>query len=191
MIFASCRWRRRGKTRRVTAHPPVRLLVKLDELPCGGNYFHIDGRPQFIECNPRTVEPENAACSGVDLPGLTIALSRGRPLAGHPIIGSAGVRTRGALALAFGALEQHRTRLAVLRTLRDCALRRGEIGGAIEVLTPVLRDPERAPLLIAMASLMLINPGRVTAVSDNVVQAYRISPDAIDVVRHAKAPPPH
>ena len=28
------------------------------------DYFHQDGEPVFIECNPRTVEPGNAAASG-------------------------------------------------------------------------------------------------------------------------------
>ena len=34
----------------------------------------------YIECNPRTVEPGNAAAAGVDLPGLQIALSLGAPV---------------------------------------------------------------------------------------------------------------
>jgi hypothetical protein len=30
------------------------------------DYFHQDGVPQFIECNPRIVEPGNAAAAGVE-----------------------------------------------------------------------------------------------------------------------------
>src|SRR5262249_1580603 len=37
------------------------------------DYFHQDGQPQFIECNPRIVEPGNAAAAGVALPRLLIA----------------------------------------------------------------------------------------------------------------------
>jgi hypothetical protein len=37
------------------------------------DYLHVDGQPQFIECNPRTIEPGNAALAGVDFPRLTIA----------------------------------------------------------------------------------------------------------------------
>src|SRR5262249_33272557 len=44
------------------------------------DYFHQDGEPVFIECNPRTVEPGNATASGVNLPLLGIALATGRPL---------------------------------------------------------------------------------------------------------------
>src|SRR5262249_56827394 len=32
------------------------------------DYFHQDGEPVFIECNPRTVEPGNAAANGGNPP---------------------------------------------------------------------------------------------------------------------------
>ena len=37
------------------------------------DYLHVGGRPSFIECNPRTVEPANAAASGVNLADLQVA----------------------------------------------------------------------------------------------------------------------
>ena len=43
------------------------------------------GRRLFIECNPRTTEPGNAAAAGVDLPSLTIALATGGPLPLAPL----------------------------------------------------------------------------------------------------------
>jgi len=93
------------------------------------DYLHVDGHPRFIECNPRTVEPGNAARAGVDFPVLTIALSTGAPVPDKPIVGRAGVRTRSAMALALGAAERHSSRAAVLRILCDCALSRGDVGG--------------------------------------------------------------
>ena len=39
------------------------------------DYLHEDGRPTFIECNPRTVEPGNAAASGVNIPDLQVRLT--------------------------------------------------------------------------------------------------------------------
>lgn len=151
------------------------------------DYFHVDGQPQFIECNPRTVEPGNAARAGVDLPRLTIALSRGEPLPGHPITGRPGVRTRSALALAVGAAERTRSRAAVLGVLRDCALRRGQAGS--EVLTPVLRDPPSILPLAAGAARLLASPGSAAALAAGAVRAYSISPGAIARVR-AAAPGP-
>jgi hypothetical protein len=147
------------------------------------DYFHVDGRPQFIECNARTVEPGNAAQAGVDLPRLTIALSRGEPLPARPIIGRPGVRTRSALALAVGAAERYRSRAAVLGVLRDCALRRGETGQATEVLTPVVHDPPSALPLAAVAALLLASPRSAAGLAGGTVRAYSVSPATIALVR--------
>lgn len=147
------------------------------------DYFHVDGQPQFIECNPRTVEPGNAAQADVDLPRLTIALSQGRLPPGRSVIGRPGIRTRGALALAIGAAERQKSRTAVLGVLRDCALRRGEIGQATEILTPLVRDPPSAlPLLIATAQLAA-DPRRATALAQRAIRSYSVSPRAIALVR--------
>lgn len=153
------------------------------------DYFHVDGQPQFIECNPRTVEPGNAARAGVDFPRLTIALSRGGPLPDHPVIGRPGIRTRSALALAIGAAERSRSRTAVLGVLRDCALRDGEAGRAAEVLTPVLRDPPSAVPLTATALLLLAAPGRAATLAGSAVRSYSISPATIALVRGGTAGP--
>lgn len=147
------------------------------------DYFHDDGQPQFIECNPRTVEPGNAARAGVDLPGLTIALTRGDPLPGTPAIGRPGVRTRGTLALAVGAAERYGSRAAVLGVLRDCVLRRGETGRAAEVITPFLHDPPSILPLAAVVTLLLANPGGAAGIASGAVRSYSIGPAAIARVR--------
>jgi hypothetical protein len=149
------------------------------------DYFHVDGQPQFIECNPRTVEPGNAARAGVNLPALTIALSRGGPLPGHPVIGRPGVRTRSALALAVGAAERYRSRRAVLGVLGDCALRRGQAGRAAEVLTPIVRDPPSALPLAAVTALLLADPGSAATLANGAVRSYSVSPATIALVRAA------
>jgi hypothetical protein len=147
------------------------------------DYLHVDGQPQFIECNPRTVEPGNAARAGVDLPRLTIALSRGGPLPGRPVIGRPGVRTRGALALAVGAAERHRSRAAVLGVLRDCVLRHGEAGHAAEVLTPVVDDPPSAVPLAVVTALLLASPRNAAGLAHDAVRSYGIGPATIAQVR--------
>src|SRR5262249_9468265 len=57
------------------------------------DYFHQDGEPVFIECNPRTVEPGNAVASGVNLPLLSIALASGRPLPDKAVTRRPGIPT--------------------------------------------------------------------------------------------------
>ena len=149
------------------------------------DYLHVKGRPRFIECNPRTIEPGNAAAAGVDLPAMTIALSRGDTLPQGVRTGRAGVRTRSALALVLGAAE-HGTRRAVAATLLDLLVRRGDLGHAREVLTPIMRDPPSTlPLAVATAEVLL-NPARASTLARGAVGSYSITPTEIDRVRGAR-----
>lgn len=149
------------------------------------DYLHVNGNPQFIECNPRTVEPGNAAAAGVDLPAMTIALSRGDTLPARVQTGRPGVRTRSALALALGAGERG-TRRAVAGMSADLAMRRGDLGHAHEVLTPVLRDPfSMIPLTVVIARL-LVDPERTATLARGAVQSYSVTPTAIDHARTAR-----
>jgi hypothetical protein len=149
------------------------------------DYLHVDGRPQFIECNPRTVEPGNAAAAGIDLPTLTIALSRGDTLAPPVRTGRAGVRTRGALALILGAAE-HGTRRAVATTLLDILTHRGEFGHAREALTPIRQDPPSMLPLTVATTQVLLNPARAAALAHGAVRDYALTPAAIDQARNAR-----
>ena len=82
------------------------------------DYFHRDGVPQFIECNPRITEPGNAAAAGLDLPGLMIKLTTGGgALPDAPLIARPGVRTRSTMAIAIGAAETVGTRRAIVAAL--------------------------------------------------------------------------
>src|SRR5581483_2493724 len=63
------------------------------------DYLHERGAPQYIECNPRTVEPANATASGLNIPDLQVRLTMGEELPAGPLVGKDGVRTRGTIAL--------------------------------------------------------------------------------------------
>jgi hypothetical protein len=70
---------RGDEQRPVRPAPLERWTRRLHRCPPPGTTrpVHEDGEPVFIECNPRTVEPGNAAASGVNLPLLSIALAAG------------------------------------------------------------------------------------------------------------------
>jgi hypothetical protein len=105
------------------------------------DYFHRDGVPQFIECNPRITDG-NAAAAGVDLPRLMIALTTGRgALPDAPAIAQPGVRTRSTMAIAIGAAETVGTRRAIVAALARALTRRAPFQGSGEVLTPIIADP--------------------------------------------------
>ena len=89
------------------------------------DYLHQHGEPSYIECNPRTVEPANAAASGLNLPELQIRLTMGEEFAPPPLTGRAGVRTHGTIALVLGAAAYAGTRRAVIAELAHAAARRG------------------------------------------------------------------
>lgn len=147
------------------------------------DYLHVDGQPQYIECNPRTVEPGNAAASGVDLPQLTIALSRGDTLPSSPIIGRPGQRTHSAMALMLGAAERDVSRVAVLKTLVTALAARGPYRGSREVLTPLRQDPLSAVPLLVTALQVVARPTRVAAIAAGAVRGYAVPASAVELAR--------
>lgn len=151
------------------------------------DYLHLDGRPSFIECNPRTIEPGNAAAAGVDLPALTIALTRGDDLPAVPLLTRAGVRTRSTMAIALGAAEQSHTRRAILAGLTtSLRRRRPPLQGSTEVLTPVLADPPSLiPFTVAVGTV-LAKPAQVTSLASGTVETYAVTPAAIQRVRNTR-----
>lgn len=117
------------------------------------DYLHVDGHPQIIECNPRTVEPGTAAASGVNLPLLTLAIIRGEPLPQRCLIGTPGVRSHSSLALALGAAATSR------------------------------RAAVRAPPLGVTLARILANPRSTTRIAAAAVSQYAVTPDLIGCVR--------
>ncbi len=80
------------------------------------------------------------------------------------------------MALALGAAERVGSRRALVRVLADCAFRRGDLGRAAEVQTPVLRDPPSVVPLAATAALLIASPRRGAAALAAVPYATVASP---------------
>lgn len=151
------------------------------------DYFTREGRPQFIECNPRTVEPGNAAAAGVNLPQLLADLATGAPLPDRPLIARAGVRTRSTMAIALGAAEVPGTRRGIVKAVARAMSRRGSLRGSTEVLTPVLHDaPSIVPSLVTLPQV-LASPRSVTRLAGGSVNDYSVTPAAVDAVTAAVA----
>ncbi|RDB70380.1 hypothetical protein [Eggerthella sinensis] len=140
------------------------------------DFMHVDGRPRYLECNPRMIEPGNAERAGVNFPALLMELSRGVSFDGPPLVGAPGVRTRSRQALLLGAAERCGTRRAVFEALVRPA-------PGIEVLTPVRADPPSIVPLAAVAARLLANPRSVAAIAADAVSAYSVEPAAIERIR--------
>ena len=140
------------------------------------DFMHVDGRPRYLECNPRMIEPGNAERAGVNFPALLMELSRGVSFDRPPLVGAPGVRTRSRQALLLGAAERCGTRRAVFEALVRPA-------PGIEVLTPVRADPPSIMPLAAVAARLLPNPRSVAAITADAVGAYSVEPAAIERIR--------
>ena len=145
--------------------------------------MHMGGSPQYIEANPRTVEPGNPAASGVDLAALTIAISRGDELPAEVVVGRPGVRTRSSLALMLGAAERTASRRAALAALAAGMASRGQLRGSRDVLTPVASDPLSLMPVVIVAAQLLAHSGRANALATGAVRDYAVTPAAVDLVR--------
>jgi hypothetical protein len=144
------------------------------------DYIHLDGSPSYLECNPRTVEPGNAAAAGVNLPALQLRLTLGQHLPDPPACGRPGIRTHGAIALLLGRAARSGSRIAVLRELGELALRRGVYGRSAEQLTPVLRDlPSLLPAAFVAARL-LADPAAAERIAGEAVSSYSVDHATIE-----------
>jgi len=149
------------------------------------DYLHEQGEPSYIECNPRTVEPGNAAASGVNLPDLQVRLTMGERIPPPLETGRAGVRTHGTIALVLGAAAYAGTRRAVIAELGRAIERRGCYRGSAEQLTPVLRDPPSVAAFAFVAARALASPRGATETAAETVARYSVAADTIEAVRAA------
>ena len=142
------------------------------------DYFVRETDRVYIECNPRTVEPANAAVSGVDLPGLQLALSLGE----HPDeapAGQSGVRTHSSLAILLGTAAYVGTRTAILRQAFRLLSGQTPSRNSSEVLTPLFHDPLSAVPLLIVSGMLLLSPQSAERISRSSIDAYSISGEAI------------
>ena len=136
----------------------------------------VDGRPRYIDVNPRLVEPGNALRSGVDLVGPLVELALGgAPLAQLP--GVPGVRTHQALLALLGAARRRCPRRAVLGEVAAVVRRDGDYRGSVEELTPVRGDLRAVlPATVAVAAV-LVHPPSWRYFASNATTNYALSPD--------------
>jgi hypothetical protein len=151
------------------------------------DYLHENGSPHYIECNPRTVEPGNAAASGVNIPELQVRLTLGEELAGPTLVGRAGVRTHGTIALLMGGAAGGASRRSLLGQMRDAIGHRGLYADSSEQLTPVLRDPPSLFPAGFVSARLLLSPRQAAGIANHAVSGYSIDPTSVEKVTRAAA----
>ena len=138
--------------------------------------------PNFIDANPRLVEPMNAWLSGVDLPGALLQVSLGQtpPVQAD---GRAGVSTRLGLMGLLDAARQRQRRRDVLLEICRLATSTGRYRGTREELVPLWTDPYVVIPLAAVITRLLRAPEAAARVSQTTVAAYSLTPQAIHRLR--------
>ncbi|MHC5215140.1 carboxylate--amine ligase [Enterococcus sp. LJL128] len=136
----------------------------------------------FIECNPRMVEPGNAAAAGVNFPELLIGLNEKQEFTDQPLrIGKAGVKTHSTLALLMGTAEKTESRLEILKIFFSCLFHKGMFKESREVLTPLNDLPSLLPLMVAFI-IFLMNPKVHRKMTAQAVNNYSLSPEIIQKI---------
>ncbi len=146
------------------------------------DYLHHGGSPSYLECNPRTVEPGNAAASGLNLPALQVRLSLGEHLAGPARSGRPGVRTHGTIALLLGVAARGGSRRSLLGNICEALAGRGTYRDSAEQLTPVLRDPPSLAPAAFVAARLLAAPQTARAIAGHAVSSYSVDPRTLEAL---------
>jgi biotin carboxylase len=133
--------------------------------------------PQFIDINPRLVEPINAYLSGVDLAGALLDLARSG--AAEPqAIGQPGVQTHQLLLAILGAAQHDGRRRDIARQLWAAAFHQDGYRASTEELTPLRHDPLTIVPVATAAVATLIRPATWRHLSSGSVGAYALTPAA-------------
>lgn len=147
------------------------------------DFIYRDGIPYYIECNPRMIEPGNAAKAGVNFPEILIHLSSNENLATNVLIGESGVRTHSTLALLLGAAERGEGKRGLLKLFWQGITCTGDFQDSVEVLTPYKGDfPSIIPLFVILLQL-LIAPHKVNKIAQRAIEDYCVLPETIKTVR--------
>lgn len=132
--------------------------------------------PEFIDINPRLVEPANARRAGVDLVTPLLQLACGETPQAQPP-GRTGVGTHQLLLAVLGAAQQTGRRRRILAELAAAGSNRGDYRGSIEELTPVHGDPLAAIPVAVAAAATLIRPQAWRRLNATSVGSYSLSPE--------------
>lgn len=133
--------------------------------------------PQFIDINPRLVEPVNASRSGVDLVGALLETARSGT-AEPQATGRPGVQTHQLLLAVLGAAQHDGRRRDIARQLWAAACHQDGYRASTEELTPLRYDPLTIVPVAIAAVATLIRPPTWRHLTSGSVGAYALTPAA-------------
>ena len=135
------------------------------------------GGPQYIDINPRLVEPVNAYRSGVDLAGALLDIARNGS-AEPQATGRPGVQTHQLLLAVLGAAQHDGRRRDIALQLWAALSRHDGYRASTEELTPLRHDPLTIVPVAVAALATLIRPATWRHLTSGSVSAYALTPAA-------------
>jgi predicted ATP-grasp superfamily ATP-dependent carboligase len=145
----------------------------------------VGGGAQYIDCNPRLVEPMSAYLAGLDLVELLLQISSGKSPAAVPR-SRAGVRTHLGMQSLLGCGLRGGTRRELLGELRGLLAGTGSYANSNEELTPVRVDwPSAVPLMLTIL-ILLIRPRWAHALPRRF-GAHVLSARSVQLIEHEVA----
>jgi hypothetical protein len=139
--------------------------------------------PCYIECNPRLVEPMNAALSCVNLADLTVRVALVEEKAsGEPRKGQPGIRSHSLMALMLGEAEHGASRWKLLKAIEADLLGRRLFAQSREDLTPLRIDPLSFVPLGVVTGQLLLNPHAAHRIATGTVKAYSLTSSTAETI---------
>jgi predicted ATP-grasp superfamily ATP-dependent carboligase len=142
------------------------------------DYVRTDGGAQFVDCNPRLVEPMTAHFAGADLTGLLLAISCGEPVATMVKAGP-GLRSRLGLQALLGIAARTGSRIEILKTVWWLIGSGGPFVGSREELTPFSLDPPSGIPATITALLLLARPALATILPQRGIGRHLLTPESV------------
>lgn len=148
-----------------------------------------DGRPSYIDCNPRLVEPMSAWFAGADLADLLVRVSMGEQ-PGEIVRGEPGVRTHLSLQALLGCAQRSGSRRALIAECWHLLSARGGYRESQEELTPWRYDKLSVIPVVLAAVILLIRPSASHDLPRRGWGRHLLTPDAIRFAEQLAPLPP-
>lgn len=142
--------------------------------------YHPEFGPEYIEVNPRLVEPMNAVYSGINFAELMVKLSIEGILEPQK---SSHINTIsiGTLAMLLGDADKYHSRKHLVQIIFMSLLRVGKFKNSYEELTPIYDPPSLIPLSIILIQLLL-KPTAAKDISSKSIEQYSLNSSAIKII---------
>lgn len=144
------------------------------------DYILTESGPEYIDSNPRLVEPMGAQLCGLDLADLLLEISLDRRPASAR--SGEGIRTHLAMQALLGVASRTESRGRIMAEARHLIAKDGRYRGSHEELTPVRVDWVSAGPLLATVVLLLTDPTGSSRLAKGGWGSHLLTPQSIKII---------